>query len=82
MAVSKKPARPKAPSAAQGPGALDLMELQDKRAKGDSRASRTARMSFSTTPEFKKIVDDAAYERRMPMSHLVEEAIRQYLGLE
>lgn len=80
MAVSKK-TRPKAPAAGMAGGSLDLMELQDHRAKGDSKASRTARMSFSTTPEFKKIVDDAAYERRIPMSHLIEAAVRQYLGM-
>lgn len=81
MAIAKK-ARPKAPVAATPTSALDLMELQDTRSKGDSKASRTARMSFSTTPEFKKVVDDAAYERRMPMSHLIEAAVRQYLGMD
>lgn len=81
MAVSKK-TRPKAPAAGVSGSSLDLMDLQDTRAKGDSKASRTARMSFSTTPEFKKIVDDAAYERRIPMSHLIEAAVRQYLGMD
>lgn len=81
MAVSKKP-RPKAPAGGALDSALDLMELQDTHAKGDSKASRTARMSFSTTPEFKKVVDDAAYERRIPMSHLIEAAVRQYLDMD
>ena len=81
MAITKK-ARPKAPAAATPTSALDLMELQDPRSKGDSKASSTASMAFSTTPEFKTTVQDAAYKLRVPMSHLIEVAVKEYLGLD
>lgn len=58
-----------------------LMDLQDTKARGDSRATRTRRVTFSTTDEVADAVEDAAYERHMPRSRLIEDALVQYLGL-
>lgn len=83
MVANKKPtrnvARKSNSSAEEAP--VTLMENQDTNGKGDSRAERTARTSFSTTPEILDKLTDEAYERRMPRSQLIEEAIVSYLKL-
>ena len=59
-----------------------LMGNQDTVGKGDSKAQRTERSSFSTTPEILEAITDEAYKRRMSRSLLIEEAIKAYLGIE
>lgn len=59
-----------------------LMGNQDTVAKGDSKAVRTERSSFSTTKEVLDAITEEAYKRRMSRSQLIEEAIKAYLNLE
>lgn len=59
-----------------------LMGNQDTTCKGDSKAVRTERSSFSTTPEVLEAITEEAYKRRMSRSLLIEEAIKAYLNLE
>ncbi len=83
MVANKKPTRNvarKAKASAEDAPAK-IMGNQDTKSKGDSRAERTARTSFSTTPEILDKLTDEAYERRMPRSQLIEEAIVSYLKL-
>lgn len=78
MAVNKKPKRNVA-SRKEVPATL--MGNQDTVGKGDSRAERTARTSFSTTPAIFDALTEEAYKRRMSRSQLIEDAIVEYLGL-
>lgn len=70
-------------SAERGGGAAapTLMSNQDTAFKGDSKATRIARITFSTTQEVAQLVSDAAHDRRMSRSQLIEAALREYLGL-
>lgn len=77
--VTKKPQR--SIGKAGKPATARIMDNQDVGDKGDSRAVRTARTSFTTTPEILDALTDAAYDRRMPRSQLIEECIVSHLGL-
>ncbi len=77
--VTKRPRRNVA--AGTGKATAKLMDNQDTATKGDSRAERTARTSFSTTPEILDQLTEEAYKRRMPRSQLIEECIVSHLGL-
>lgn len=78
MAINKKPVR-HVPIKSEA--SATLMGNQDTVAKGDSKAERTARSSFSTTPEILDAVTEEAYKRRISRSQLIEAAIVEYLGL-
>lgn len=54
-------------------------ESKDAPADGGSRATRTVRLSISTTPEVQAMVTEAAHERWVSRSQLVEDAIVAYL---
>ena len=58
-----------------------LMANQDTVEKGNSTATRTRRVTFSTTPEVYSAVEDAAWERRISRSKLIEDALCEYLNL-
>lgn len=59
-----------------------VMDFQDTSTRGDSRATRTRRVTFSTTEEIGNALENAAYERHMNRSRLIEEAIVAYLKLD
>ena len=81
MAVRKRPEiRTSAERAEKAPSPT-LMANQDTSARGDSTATRTSRITFSTTEEVARAVSDAAHDRRMSRSQLIEAALRDYLGL-
>lgn len=82
MVANKKPQRHTVKKAEGVKPTAKIMDHQDTVHKGDSRAVRTARTSFTTTPEILDALTDAAYERRMPRSQLIEECIVEHLGLE
>ena len=58
-----------------------LMDFQDAKSRGDSTATRTERITFSTTADVAKAVENAAYDRHMSRSKLIEAAIAEYLNL-
>ena len=58
-----------------------LMDHQDTISRGDSKAVRTERITFATTPEIVDAITDAAYEKRVSRSKLIEAAIVEFLGL-
>lgn len=59
--------------------AKKLMDAQDTRAKGDSRAYKDATVSFTTTKELAEASKEVAYQMRISRSELIERAIRRYL---
>lgn len=81
MVANKKAQRNVAQKAAPAKPSAKIMDYQDTVRKGDSRAVRTARVSFTTRPEVVEALTEAAYERRMPRSQLIEECIVAHLGL-
>lgn len=59
-----------------------LTDGQDTSTCGDSHATRTCRITFSTTQEIGNAIENAAYERHMNRSRLIEAAVVAFLGLE
>lgn len=59
-----------------------IMDNQDTANKGDSRAERTARVTFSTRPDLTARITDEAHERRMSRSQLIEAALVAYLDID
>lgn len=59
-----------------------VMDYQDTKSSGDSRATRTCRITFSTTQEIGDAVENAAYDRHMNKSRLIEQALVEFLGLD
>ena len=80
MAVKRPEIRTSAERAERTPSPT-LMANQDTARKGDSKATRVARVTFSTTEEVAQHVSDAAPVRRVSRSQLIEAALREYLGL-
>lgn len=58
-----------------------LVDTVDARSRGDSNATRTRRITISTTDDIAQAVEDAAYERHVSRSRLIEAALVEYLGL-
>lgn len=80
MVANKKPQRCAVKKADGGKPAAKIMDNQDTVNKGDSRAVRTVRMTFSTRPEVQAKIAKAAHDRWISRSRLIEEAILAYLG--
>lgn len=80
MVTNKKPQRNVVAKTANK-ATEKLMENQDMVDKGDGRAVRTARVSFSTRPEIVERITDEAHDRRMSRSQLIEKALIVYLGI-
>lgn len=59
---------------------VNLMDNQNKLA-GDSRAVKTERITFCTTPEISKKVEQAAWEQHISKSQFIENALASYLDL-
>ena len=64
------------------PAPQKLMDNQDTVAKGDSTATRTRRVTFSTTAEVYNALDAAAWEQHLSKSQLIEKAVATYLELQ
>lgn len=64
-----------------GGSGTTLMSRQDNTLRGDAKASRVARVTFSTTDEIVGLLEDAAFEKRTSKSRIIEDAVKQYLGL-
>lgn len=61
------------------PSKPNIMGRQDK-TRGDSKAERTAVVSFSTTPDLHERIKDAAHLNRMNKSRFIELALEEYLN--
>ena len=59
-----------------------VMDYQDTKSSGDSRATRTCRITISTTDEIADAIDEAAHKHRMNRSRYVEWCVMQQLERE
>jgi hypothetical protein len=79
MAIKAPKARPTASQASALGNAPTLMGALSANSRGDSRATRTCRLSISTTREMVNDIDEAAHALRMNRSRFVEMCVTKEL---
>jgi hypothetical protein len=71
--------KPRSTKGGARPAKSNLMSLQDTKSRGDSTASRDARITISTTEDIKERIDKAHHRLGMNRTQFIEEAILEKL---